>query len=692
MSFDEVRKVNVKPNRLSKSSSPYLLQHQYNPVDWFPWGEEAFDKAKSENKPIFLSIGYSSCHWCHVMAEESFENPEIAEFLNKHFVPVKVDREERPDIDRIYMNFVQVTTGSGGWPLSVFLTPDGKPFFGGTYFPPHNTRGRLGFMEVLTQIHRAWTERGNAVVDSANEVLNQFKQWFEGGTGGDGIPPDKILRIAAEGFKSNYDKEFSGFGDSPKFPQPSILRFLLYYGFKTGDSDSINMVMRTCKAIALGGIHDRVGGGFHRYSVDRQWILPHFEKMLYDNALLLLLFTEAYIAGDNNFFAEVARSTANYLTGRLRDSNGGFYSAEDADSEGEEGKYYLWSYNELKEILEPDEFDLARGIFNLRPEGNYIDPLHPSGTTGFNILYMARMPSMDEEKAFEKILGKIKQARERRVRPMRDEKILTAWNGFAIEGLSRAGLVLSEPEYIKSAGECIEFIKKNLYDHQQRILFHSWYDGRINKTQVQDDYAAFIAGLIEFYQATLDAEAIRLAVELAETMIEKFEDRTNGGFWQSPHKENELIYNLKDSFDGAMPSGNSLAAGVLLRLYDITGEKKFLESAERTFRFFANQMNQQPTTLSEMLIALGLYHGERLKAAVARDSSPEFLKAYLATIAGFYLPQLSNADADLIKTRFGNDYKKDTIYICTDRHCFEPITDLNVLKDFLKKYEFKQRG
>lgn len=691
MSFDEVKRRDAKPNRLSQSSSPYLLQHQYNPVDWYPWGDEAFAKAKSENKPIFLSIGYSSCHWCHVMAEESFENPEIADFLNRHFVSIKVDREERPDIDRVYMNFVQVTSGQGGWPLSVFLTPEGKPFFGGTYFPPRNTRGRLGFMEVLTQVHRAWVERGNAVVDSANEVLNQFKQWFEGGASSDGIMPDSTLRIAANLFKNNYDSEYGGFGDSPKFPQPSMLRFLLYYGFRYGDADSLNMVQRTCKAIALGGIHDQIGGGFHRYSVDRQWILPHFEKMLYDNALLLLLFSEAYVVSENPFFAEIARKTADYLAGRLLSDNGGFYSAEDADIEGEEGKYYLWAYDELKEMLASDEFELAREVFNLRPEGNYIDPLHPSGNTGYNILYIARLPSMDEEPLFGKVIGKIKQARDLRVKPFRDEKILTAWNGFAISALSRAGLVLSEPRYIKLAGDCIEFIKSHLYDPQNRLLFHSWFGGKVIKSQIHDNYAAFISGLVEYYQATLDGAAIKLAVELAESMLEKFEDKENGGFWQSPHKGNDLIYNLKDSFDGAMPSGNSLAAVALLRLYDITGNEKFLESVERTFRFFANQMNQQPNTLSEMLVALSLYHNTRLKAAVTRDSSPEFINGYLGALANFYLPQLSNVDPDAIKNRFGNIYQKNTIYVCSDKHCYEPITDLRKWAEFLKRCEFESK-
>ncbi|MCX7872232.1 MAG: thioredoxin domain-containing protein [Verrucomicrobiae bacterium] len=688
MNFNEAKKRNSVLNRLSSSNSPYLLQHQYNPIDWFPWCNEAFEKAKQENKPVFLSIGYSSCHWCHVMAEETFENREIADFLNTRFVSIKVDREERPDIDRVYMNFVQATAGQGGWPLSVFLTPDAKPFFGGTYFPPYSKYGRIGFMDVLQQIHRAWTERGKAVVDSANEILIQFKQWFEKGAISKDIPSEKALHIAATSLKSSFDVEHGGFGEAPKFPQPSVLRFLLYYGVKCGDTASLQVVQKTCKAMAVGGIHDPLGGGFHRYSVDSQWTLPHFEKMLYDNALLLLLYCETYLVFRNPFFSEVVRKTTRYLSERLRSPNGGFFSAEDADSEGEEGKYYLWSYDELKRTLAPYEFELAKKIFDLQPAGNFVDPLHPSGTTGNNILRLAQMPSEDEQPIFENIIQKLTQARNNRTRPFRDEKVLTAWNGYAIAALSRSGFILSDPAFLKLAADCISFIKTNLYDQQSHLLFHSWFNGKVNKSQIQEDYAAFIWGLIEYHQATLDSSAIKLAVEIAESMLEKFEDNENGGFWQSPRQDNELIYNMKDSYDGATPSGNSLSAGVLLRLYDITGHKAFIESAERTFRFYYNQLTQQSVTLTEMLVALSLYWSERLKIAISPNNSPEFIREYLHLLSNFYLPHLTSAEPTAIAKQFDISYASNTIYICSDKQCFEPITDMNRLSDFLKRCEF----
>lgn len=621
------------------------------------------------------------------MAEETFENQEIAEYLNKHFISIKVDREERPDIDRIYMNFVQVTTGQGGWPLSVFLTPDGKPFFGGTYFPPYSKYGRLGFIDVLTQIQRAWSERGAAVTDSANEILNRFKDWFENGKISENFPSADVLSHAANMLKSNYDREYGGFGDSPKFPQPSLLRFLLYFGFIYRDSDAINMVLKTCKAMASGGIHDHVGGGFHRYSVDRQWILPHFEKMLYDNALLLLLFSEVYQFVGTPLFAETARATANYIFERLRSPEGAFYSAEDADSEGEEGKYYLWSYEDLKQTLSREEFELAREIFNLQPAGNYTDPLHPTSGSGKNILYLIQTPPEDEKQIYANLIQKLKQIRNLRQKPFRDEKILTSWNGFAIAALARAGFILDEPTYIKYAAECIHFIKSHLYNPQACALYHSWFNREVNKTQIQEDYAAFIWGLIEYHQVTLDSSAIEFAFELADSMLLKFEDKDNGGFWQSPHQENNLIYNLKDSFDGAVPCGNSIAANALLRLYDITGNNKFLESAERTFRFYFNQLNQQPFTLTEMIIALGLYHRGRLKAAILPDSSAEFKNKYLKILSDYYLPGYVHVDFSVFKRHLSdNAFEKDTLYICSDKQCYEPIKDLNLLPDILKKH------
>ncbi len=623
-------------NRLSGEKSPYLKQHQFNPVDWYPFNEEAFKKAKEQNKPIFLSIGYSTCHWCHVMENESFENETIAAFLNHNFISIKVDREERPDIDRIYMAFVQATTGQGGWPLSVFLTPDGKPFFGGTYFPPIRKYNHPGFLDILREISRLWKENGVDIVSNATEINQKLKELFEERETQKSKISLNTIKETIDKAKSIFDNRFGGFGNAPKFPQPSLLRFLLQQGIVINDEELINAVLSTCKAMAKGGIYDQLGGGFHRYSVDAEWIVPHFEKMLYDNAQLLLLYAEAYQISKDRFFSEVAKGIVNYLVRDMKHYQGAFYSAEDADSEGEEGKFYLWTTEQIRNALTQQEYELAKRTFDLRDDGNFTDPVHPD-RKGFNILHMAKVPQPSEEDLYKCILEKLFVRRSVRIRPFRDEKIITLWNGLLAAALAKAGRILNEEEWINISRGCLDFIIKTLWNAQDGTLCHSYCDGVCNTALLQEDYAGLIYGLIEYYQTTLDDRYLAASIRVAEAMIVNFEDKENGGFWQTLRKNSDLILNLKDSNDGAICSGNSLATYSLLKLYDITGRDEFLQTAEKTIEYFSSQIEQNPLSMCGMLSTFYLLSNERLRIGIFGDNRTDFInKLYLK-----YIPMLT---------------------------------------------------
>ncbi len=492
-------------NLLAREKSPYLLQHQHNPVDWHAWGEDAFDKARRENKPIFLSIGYSTCHWCHVMERESFENEATAAFLNEHFVSIKVDREERPDVDKIYMTFVQATTGQGGWPLNVFLTPDLKPFFGGTYFPPDSRSGRPGFLQTLQQIHKLWQERHDDLAGSADRIHAQLQEAAASSAPTNVLFTPDVIRKAGALFKETYDPRNGGFGGAPKFPQPSQPQFLLRYAKRFNDPEAIRMVLHTCDRMAAGGIHDQLGGGFARYSVDAEWLVPHFEKMLYDNAQLAQLYLDAFLISGETRYAEVARDILSYVLRDMTHPDGGFYSAEDADSEGQEGKFYCWTRAELSKLLTPGEFKVAVRCFGITEQGNFVDHSHPQPLPNLNVLSIVDPGLSGPENvllasAKKKMLG----ARSKRVRPHLDDKVLASWNGLMLGALARASVVLGDDSYRTAAERNAAFLQAKLWDAKTRTLYHRWRDGEHDRVQLLSGYAFLLSGVLDLYEATLE--------------------------------------------------------------------------------------------------------------------------------------------------------------------------------------------
>ena len=591
-------------NRLANEKSPYLLQHAHNPVDWFAWRDEAFSRARAENKPIFLSIGYSTCHWCHVMERETFENGKVADFLRDHFISIKVDREERPDVDKIYMLFAQATTGAGGWPLNVFLTPDLKPFFAGTYFPPEQRHGRSGFLQVLQQISALWKERQGDVIASAEEIHARIQSANSASNSPGDLPAADVLQNAGRRFKESYDSRNGGFGTAPKFPQPSHPAFLLRYARRFADREAVDMVLHTCRSMAAGGIHDQLGGGFARYSVDAKWLVPHFEKMLYDNAQLTQLYLDAFLISGDSTHATVARDILDYTLRDMCDGDGGFFSAEDADSEGHEGKFYCWTKDELSKLLTVEEFNVASRCFGITAEGNFIDHSHPHPLPGQNILSMVEQPWPDDLQVFAAAKAKMTEARNQRIRPHRDDKILASWNGLMLGAMARAGAVLGEPKYLAAAEKNFVFIRSHLWAQKERVLSHRWRDGDRYDVQLLESYSFLLAGVLDLYEATLAAAHLEFAIALAETMVSSFYDDINGGFWQSPPDTSNLISRLKDDYDGAEPAGNSVAVMSLLRLATITGRDDFGKPADATLRLFAQRLGNFPQAMPCMLQAL----------------------------------------------------------------------------------------
>ena len=525
-------------NRLAREKSPYLLQHAHNPVDWFAWGDEAFARARAENKPIFLSIGYSTCHWCHVMERESFEDEKVGAFLNEHFVSIKVDREERPDVDKIYMTFVQATTGGGGWPMNVFLTPELKPFLGGTYFPPDNRHGRPSFLQVLQQIAALWRERRGEIAASADEIHARLEAATTNATAGNLILTADALRNAAAMFKSAYDPRHGGFGGAPKFPQPSMPAFLLRCAKRFHDDEAARMVLHTCERMAAGGIHDQLGGGFARYSVDAEWLVPHFEKMLYDNAQLAQLYLDAFLVSGDARHADTVRDILDYVLRDMTHPDGGFYSAEDADSEGHEGKFYCWTKDELSKLLTVEEFNVAVRYFGITDQGNFVDHSHPHPLPGQNVLSMVEPDvSAEDLPLLKSAKKKMFAARAKRVRPHLDDKILASWNGLMLGAFARAYAVLGDEKYRAAAEKNLAFIQKGTTSGTEKVrmsLYHRWRDGERDSVQLLEGYAFLLSGVIELYEATLEPEHLNFAIELAEAMIVKFYEAENGGFWQSP--------------------------------------------------------------------------------------------------------------------------------------------------------------
>jgi uncharacterized protein YyaL (SSP411 family) len=676
-------------NRLAREKSPYLLQHQHNPVDWFAWGDEAFAKAQREHKPIFLSIGYSTCHWCHVMERESFESEEVARFLNEHFVSIKVDREERPDVDKIYMTFIQATSGQGGWPLNVFLTPDRKPFFGGTYFPPDHRYGRPGFLQVLQQVQQLWQTRHAELANSAADIPARLEQLGVNHESLSGVVlTSAVLQNAGSLFKESYDPRHGGFGDAPKFPQPSQPQFLLRYARRFEDQAAIRMVLHTCDRMAAGGIHDHLGGGFARYSVDAEWLVPHFEKMLYDNAQLAQLYLDAYLVSGDARHAGIARDILAYVLRDMTHPEGGFYSAEDADSEGHEGKFYCWTRAELLNLLTPEESNVATRCFGVTEQGNFVDHSHPHPLPGQNVLSIADPNLSDGEQALlASAKGKLFAARSQRPRPHLDDKTLASWNGLMLGAMARAYAVLGDAVYLRAAEKNLAFLQARLWDSNIKTLYHRWREGERDNVQLLEGYAFLLSGVMDLYEATLQPTHLDFAIALAEILLAKFYDAENGGFWQSPPGAQDLILRVKEDYDGAEPSGNSVAIMTLLKLGEIAGRKEFKQAAEKSLRLFATRLQKAPQALSCMLQALDFLLAEPRRAVVAGDPAKPETRALLHAIHSVYQPNkvaLGNSGAVEPFARTLPAKAGAMVYLCIGTACQSPTSDLVKIKEIMK--------
>jgi uncharacterized protein YyaL (SSP411 family) len=680
--------VHQHTNRLAREKSPYLLQHAHNPVDWFPWGEEAFARARAEKKPILLSIGYSTCHWCHVMERESFEDEKIGAFLRAHFVSIKVDREERPDVDKIYMTFVQSTTGGGGWPLNVFLTPDLKPFFGGTYFPPDERYGRGSFLSVLQQVAEVWRERGVEVAASAEEIHARLELATSQPLGGAGALAAELLQRAGDLFKEAYDPQNGGFGGAPKFPQPSMPALLLRCAKRFGDGAAVKMVLHTCDRMAAGGIHDQLGGGFARYAVDAHWLVPHFEKMLYDNAQLTHLYLDAYLLSGKAQYADTVRDILDYVLRDMTHPAGGFYSAEDADSEGQEGKFYCWTHEELSKLLSAEEFNVAARYYGITKEGNFIDHSHPQPLPGLNVLSVveAQLPATDQP-LLAAAQAKMISVRAKRIRPHLDDKILASWNGLMLGAFARASVVLGDAKYRAAAERNVEFIQAKLWDAKTKTLFHRWREEERDNVQLLEAYAFQLDGVIHLYEATLQPVPLDFAIALAEAMLVKFFDAENGGFWQSAVDSTDLILRVKDDYDGAEPSGNSVATLALLKLAAITGRNDFRHAAEITLKLFASRMEKLAQAVPYMLQALDFWLEEPRRVVIAGDpDAPEFHKLLRAAHA-VYQPNKIVSGATGAVEEFSRTLPSNAsavVYLCTGQSCQAPTSDPTKVRELLR--------
>jgi uncharacterized protein YyaL (SSP411 family) len=692
-------------NRLAQEKSPYLLQHAHNPVDWFAWNDEAFAKARTESKPIFLSIGYSTCHWCHVMERESFEQENVGKFLNDHFVSIKVDREERPDVDKIYMTFVQSTTGSGGWPMSVFLTPELKPFFGGTYFPSDARYGRPSFLQLLEQIAGLWRERKTEIAASADELHARLELITAREMKSDFPLTPELLKRAVETFKETFDPVHGGFGSAPKFPQPGIPSLVLRYAKRFHDDAATQMVLHTCDRMNAGGIHDQLGGGFARYAVDAEWLVPHFEKMLYDNAQLAQLYLDAFLVSGDARHADTVRDILDYVLRDMTHPGGGFFSAEDADSEGHEGKFYCWTKDELSKLLTVVEFNVAAKYFGITAEGNFVDHSHPTPLAGQNVLSILNpltRPSATlspgggegrgEGASGAELLASAKTkmlaARAKRIRPHLDDKILASWNGLMLGAFARASAVLGDEKYRAAAERNLQFLHEKLWDEKSKTLFHRWRDGERDSVQLLEGYVFLLDGVIQLYEATLEPEHLDFAIALVEAMIAKFYDAANGGFWQSTSDTSDLIVRVKDDYDGAEPSGNSIATLALLKLAAITGHEDFRQPAEATLQLFAHRLQSQPAALAFMLHALDFWLDEPRRVVIAGESNSTKTKELLHAAHSVFQPNkivLGNTGTVEPFAKTLSAKNEATAYICTGNTCQPPTSDVEILRQQLVK-------
>jgi uncharacterized protein YyaL (SSP411 family) len=690
-------------NRLVHEKSPYLQQHAHNPVDWYPWGAEAFDKARREDKPIFLSVGYSTCHWCHVMEHESFENDDVAEVLNRNFVPIKVDREERPDVDRIYMTFVQASTGSGGWPMSVFLTPELKPFFGGTYFPPDNRYGRPGFKAILEHLASAWRRERDKIDQSSAAVIRQLQEREEASPTYRHALDAGILDSAFHYFRRTYDVKNGGFGDAPKFPRPAVLNLLLRYHYRTRNEEAHDMSLHTLRAMAAGGMYDQLGGGFHRYSVDAIWLVPHFEKMLYDQAQLAISYVEAYQIVREPLYANIAHGIFEYVLRDMTHPEGGFFSAEDADSiidpgnpkvKGE-GAFYIWSWDEIQQILGAPDTEVFCDHYGVARNGNVVNDPHGE-FTGKNILFVKRAPDDAAAPVLERARAKLLEARNHRPRPDRDDKILTSWNSLMISAFAKGAQVLDDKGYATAAVRAAEFIERNMLNRSEHTLLRRYRDGDAAIPGFLDDYAFFVQALLDLYETDFDPRRIELAIAVTRKMCDLFEDREHGAFFTTAAGDDSLVLRMKDDYDGAEPAGNSIALLNLLRLAEITGSSEFRDAADRTLTALSSRIASQPVAVPQMLVALEYSLAARKQVILAGYTNDGLTQEFLRKLRGRFEPHTVTLLVDGGAAReklasfvpaIGEMKELDgrpTAYVCQNYTCQLPTHDVSKFDELLQ--------
>jgi uncharacterized protein len=675
------------PNRLAAETSPYLLQHADNPVDWFPWGEEALAKAQAEDKPILVSIGYSACHWCHVMEHESFENSEIAEKMNELFVNVKVDREERPDLDSLYMTAVQAMSGQGGWPLNVFLTPDGTPFYGGTYFPPEDRMGLPGFPKVLEAVADAYTARREEVDENAEQIRELLRRSTRELPKAEELSPE-VMFEATEQLARSFDARNGGFGNAPKFPQPSAIEFLLRQGERASDQRAVLMAQRTLDRMASGGLYDQIGGGFHRYAVDAVWLVPHFEKMLYDNAQLASAYLAAFQAYGEERYRRVAEETLDFVARELTDPQGGFYATLDADTEGHEGLFYVWTVEELDAILSEGDAAIAKAWFKAEPSGNFEGKtILSTPRTVADVADRLGISESDLAEALPRIKQQLLTAREKRTRPGRDEKIITAWNGLMLKAFADGSRILDRPDFREIAQRNAEFMLSHL-ERDGRLL-RSWKDGEAKVNGFLEDYAFFVDGLIALYRATLDARWIDEAIRLTRAMVEAFGDTEGPGFFDTATYHETPVARPRDLHDGATPSGNAVAAEDLLRLGAMTGNEEFTGRASDLLRVMVRTMKERPLAAGRYLSALDFYLGPVKEVALAGELTGDDLQGLLDATYHRFEPNavVGYVDAgrpDIVETlpflqQRETRNGRATAYVCEHFACLPPVHDADAL-------------
>ncbi|NQV42049.1 MAG: thioredoxin domain-containing protein [Candidatus Marinimicrobia bacterium] len=680
------------PNRLAKSSSPYLLQHAHNPVDWYPWGEEAFEKARLEDKPIFLSIGYSTCHWCHVMAHESFEDEAVAKLMNENYVCIKVDREERPDIDQVYMAAATTLIGRGGWPLTIVMSPDKRPFFAGTYFPKESAPGRTGMLDLLPKITEAWKTQREEIEAAADEIMRALQQKTPEQAGE--TLNGEVLAKASSDFKRNYDSIEGGFGSSPKFPSPHNLVFLLREGHRTGDSTISNMALHSLKQMRLGGIFDHIGFGFHRYSTDAKWHVPHFEKMLYDQVNLMLAYTEAWEQSRDPLFLQTVDEIFVYLSDKLLSPTGAYYSAEDADSDGEEGKFYVWSWEELQKVMGKDPLLKFAPIFGLRREGNFEDEAsrQPSGMNIFDIDAGSDFESAVNSSEWTELREKLYQLREQRIHPGLDNKILADWNGLALSALSRAASATGNSAHKKAASNLANFIKDEIIRDDQLLHMPESMGNKVEG--FLDDYSFIIQGFRNYYETTFDAEYLKLAIQLQKTQLSKFWDKNGAGFFFTESGDSDLFIRQKEIYDGAIPSGNSVAAENLYYLGRLAEKPEWEQLSRKIGETFSEQVNRTPRGFSALLQSVQAHVSGTREIVIAGELQD--LEDARSVIRKFYAPfkltlYRPNEGFALIEDISGFlSYQKAidgglTVYICENYACQYPSTDLLSLEKTLQE-------